>query len=117
MWTNVYISKQLKFRLAPLVKIKIEEEHPFTKGCFTAFYKYKDEKILAYNYKPEGTLIGNFVISALVKNDPKDAIEFDGRTGEGTFGKRLVINKCGENDLEKFNYISELLYQVIKNFQ
>ena len=69
---------------------------------------------MKYNKKPDGTLIGNFVISRLVDNDPKEAVEFEGRLGKGTFGKRLVIDRCGDNDLEKFNYISELLYQVIQ---
>ena len=54
------------------------------------------------------------MINPSVKDDPKGAVEFGGRKGEGTFSKRLVLAKCGENDLEKFNYISELLYQVIK---
>lgn len=114
MWTNDYISKQLIFRLAPLAVIK-NEQRPFTDGNFTAFYKYKDEHLLWYNYRPDGTLIGkSFVINPSVKDDPKGAVEFGGRKGEGTFSKRLVLAKCGENDLEKFNYISELLYQVIK---
>ena len=110
---NKYIDGQLKFRLNAITNIKIEE-HPFTGGNFTQFYRYKGEKIMVYNRKPDGTLIGNFVISALVYKDPKEAVEFGGRTNPGTFGKRLVIDKCGDNDLEKFNYISELLYQVIQ---
>lgn len=113
MWHNKYIDKQLSFRLNAITKIDIEA-HPFTGGNFTQFYKFKGTTILVYNRKPDGTLIGNFVISSLVKDDPKGAVEFEGRTGSGTFGKRLVIEKCGENDMEKFNYISELLYQVIK---
>ena len=113
MWNNKFIDSQLKFRLNPFASIEIED-HPFTGGNYTQFYQYKDQKIMVYNRKPDGTLIGNFVISELVCDDPKEAIEFGGRTGSGTFGKRLVIDKCGDNDLEKFNYISELLYQVIQ---
>ena len=110
MWNNKYIDKQLSFRLNSITNICIED-HPFTGGNFTQFYYYKKTKILVYNRKPDGTLIGNFVISELVKKDPKGAIEFEGRPE--AWGKRLVLSKCGANDLEKFNYISELLYQVI----
>lgn len=111
MWNNKYIDKQLSFRLNAVTKIVIED-HPFTGGNFTQFYKYKDTSILKYNRKPDGTLIGNFVISSLVKDDPKNAVEFGGRPN--AWGKRLVLSKCGVNDMEKFNYISELLFQVIK---
>ena len=112
-WNYKYIDRQLKFRLNAITKIEVED-HPFTGGNFTQFYKYKGETIMKYNRKPDGTLIGNFVISELVYADPNEAVEFGERPGKGTFGKRLVIDKCGYNDLEKFNYISELLYQVIQ---
>jgi len=116
MWTNQYIENQLKFRLKPVAEITTKRG-PHSRGNYTQFYYYKNEKLLVYNYEPEGNLTGNFVISSLVKDDPKGAIEFDGRKGKGTFGKKLVLKKCGATDMEKFNYISELLYQAIKNFQ
>ena len=114
MWNNKYIDDQLSFRLNAITKITIED-HPFTGGNFTQFYYYNSDKILVYNRKPDGTLIGNFVICELVKNDPKGAIEFNGRPN--AWGKRLVLSKCGNTDSEKFNYISELLYQVIEQLK
>ncbi len=112
MWHYRYIDTQLKFRLNALAEIKIEE-HPLSGGNFTQTYKYNGLKILSYNYRKNGILMGNFLISPLVENDPRHAIEFEGRKNKGTWGKRLILSKCGDNDLEKFNYISELLYQVI----
>ena len=116
-WDYKYIDGQLKYRLSAITKITIENNHPHSKGNFTQFYIFNGQTIMKYNRKPDGELIGNFVISGLVDNEPRGAIEFEGRTGKGTFGKRLVIDKCGDNDLEKFNYISELLYQVIQKIE
>jgi hypothetical protein len=112
MWHYRYIDTQLKFRLNALAEIKIEE-HPLAGGNFTQVYKYNGIKILTYNHKPNGVLMGNFLINPLVESDPKKAIDFEGRVNSGSWGKRLILSKCGNNDLEKFNYISELLYQVI----
>ena len=116
MWHYRHIDSQLRFRLNALADIKIEER-PLSGGSFTVVYKYNGIKILMYNRKKDGILIGNFLISQLVIKDPRKAIDIQGRSNPGTWGKRLVIAKCGENDIEKFNYISELLYQVILNIE
>ena len=116
MWHYKYIDSQLRFRLNALADIIIEE-HPFTDGNFTQIYKYNGIKIMVYNRRKNGLLMGNFIISPSIKNDPKKAIEFHGRINPGTWGKRLIISKCGNNDIEKFNYISELLYQVILSIE
>ncbi|HSD63106.1 MAG TPA: hypothetical protein VLB50_04880 [Ignavibacteriaceae bacterium] len=112
MWHYRYIDTQLKFRLNALAEIKIEE-HPLSGGNFTQVYKYNGIKILTYYRKANGILMGNFLISPLVMNDPKKAIVLEGRTNRSSWGRRLILSKCGDNDLEKFNYISELMYQVI----
>jgi hypothetical protein len=116
MWHYKYIDTQLRFRLNALADIVIEERL-HTGGNFTQIYKYNGVKILVYNRKKNGMLTGNFVISSFIIKDPKKAIEFQGRRNPGTWGKRLVISKCGDNDIEKFNYISELLYQVILSLE
>jgi hypothetical protein len=116
MWHYRYIDSQLRFRLNALADIKIEER-PLSGGNFTQVYKYNGVKILVYNHKRNGILIGNFLINSLVTKDPRKAIDIQGRRNPGTWGKRLIISKCGDNDIEKFNYISELLYQVILNIE
>ena len=116
MWHYRYIDSQLRFRLNALADISIEER-PYTGGNITQIYKYDGIKLLAYNRRKNGMLMGNFVISPLVTKDPKKAIDFQGRKNPGTWGKRLIISKCGDNDIEKFNYISELLYRVILSIE
>lgn len=116
MWHYRYIDSQLRFRLNALADIKIEE-HPLSSGNYSQVYKYNGAKILAYNRRSNGILMGNFIISTLVKNDPKHALGLRNQNSRGTWGLRLVLSKCGDNDLEKFNYISELLYQVILSIE
>ena len=108
MWHYRYIDSQLRFRLNALADIIIEER-PYTGGNTTQIYKYNGIKLLTYNRRMNGLLMGNLIISPLVTRDPKKAIDFQGRKNPGTWGKRLIISKCGDNDIEKFNYISELL--------
>ncbi len=69
MWHYRYIDTQLKFRLNALAEIKIEE-HPLSGGNFTQTYKYNGLKILSYNYRKNGILMGNFLISPLVEMIP-----------------------------------------------
>jgi hypothetical protein len=47
----------------------------------------------------------------VVNNDPKLAVEGLGR--KKSWGKRVVISKCGETESEKFDYIANLILQVI----
>ena len=113
MWDYKFIDKQLKYRLKTVnIKIVITERN-FTGGLFTHIYWYKDEQIFAFNRYPDGSIRkNNFNIHPNVHFDPKKVAELDGRPK--SWGKRIIIDKCGDNDLEKFNYISELLYQVIQ---
>ena len=116
MWNQDFIDKQLLFRLRTN-NIKIEiKDYKFTGGRLQHIYFYKSKQIFLYIRTPQGELNNNnFIINSILDFDPKEAVLFSGR--KRSWGKRIIISKCGDSDLEKFNYVSELIYNVIKKFQ
>ena len=113
MWNQDYIDKQLLFRLkANNLKIDIKD-YSFTDGKIQHIYFYNCHKLFLYIHYPNGELKNNnLIINSILDFDPKEAVLFNGR--KKSRGKRIIISKCGDTDLENVNYISELIYNFIK---
>jgi hypothetical protein len=110
MWhyNSLTIDSELKSRIKVQIKIN---NLKFNGGKKTHNYWINGKRCFCYNIFADGRISGNVYIANAVNNDPKFAVEGFGR--KKSWGKRVVILKCGKTDSDKFDYIANLILQVV----
>ena len=87
----------------------------FTGGGTTHNYFINDKQCFTFACNPSGKISGNGYIAAPVKKDPRGAVLVQGRPK--SWGKRVLIDLCGDTESEQFDYIADLIAQVADDSQ